>query len=72
MQLRGKREDPEFFMLLSNIREQFEYFIDNDNTYLMDDSEFLMRLSPKLRYKLLGLLFGKTLQDFGVFFNGLP
>ena len=55
--LRARKQTHSFSQVLSNIREHFQYFIDNDHSYLLDESDYIMRLSPKVRYKLIRLLF---------------
>jgi hypothetical protein len=61
-----KRIDPE---LHATIRNYFTYVWKNDHSYLLKDSEFMMRLPYKLRVQLTQYLFSDEVLKFDVFFK---
>jgi hypothetical protein len=61
-----KRLKPE---LHSAIRNYFTYIWKNDHSYLINDSEFMMRLPYKLRNELTQHLFSDEVEKFEVFFK---
>ena len=56
--------------LHNTIRNYFTYVWKNDHSYLLKDSEFMMRLPYKLRVKLNKHLFEDEVQRFDIFFHG--
>jgi len=56
--------------LHNTIRNYFTYVWKNDHSYLLKDSEFMMRLPYKLRVKLNKHLFNDEVEKFDIFFKG--
>lgn len=55
--------------LHATIRNYFTYVWKNDHSYLLQDSEFMMRLPYKLRVELTKYLFSDEVEKFIVFFK---
>jgi hypothetical protein len=62
----NKRIDP---TLTTRIHNYFTYIWKNDNSYLLKDSEFIMRLPYKLRVQLTKYLFSEEVEKFDFFFK---
>jgi hypothetical protein len=58
--------------LYIKIRNFFDYIHFNDHSYLINESDFLMQLPPRIKQELLDHLFRDEIKQFKAFFKGCP